>query len=146
MFTMTKPQRQWSDIGLRVLVGSIIVAVVLALLDGIMKGPVSTAVVEAGYSRGGPAAFIMMSTWVVDFRYLAEQAVYAATIFFVGAKFFETRSVFTIGFDKLDAEKIRLNGPDDDNTVWIGRRYGTRLEAETVAAAFAERLKESAAA
>jgi len=54
--------------------------------------------------------------------------------------------MFTIGFDKLDAAKIAIKGPDDDNVVWIGHRYGTRLEAEVVANAFAERLKESAAA
>jgi hypothetical protein len=81
----------------------------------------------------------------VDFRYLAEQGVYAATIFLVGAKFIEMRTVFSIGFDRQDVAKIALQGPDDDNVVWIGHRYGTRIEAETVAAAFAERLKESAA-
>jgi len=81
----------------------------------------------------------------VDIRYLADQAVYASTIFFVGAKFFETRSIFTIGFDKQDVAKISLKGPDADNIVWIGHRYATAMEAETVAEAFAERLKESAA-
>jgi hypothetical protein len=81
----------------------------------------------------------------VDFRYLAEQAIYAATIFFVGAKFFEMRTLFTVGFDKMDASKVKLKGPDDDNVVWVGYRYGNRMEADAIAAAFEERLKQSAA-
>ena len=80
-----------------------------------------------------------------DFRYFFEQAVYAATIFFVGAKFLETRTIMTIGFDKLDASRMTLKGPDEDNVVWIGHRYGTKLEAEVIASAFAGRLREDAA-
>ena len=141
MFTTISPHSRWSEIGLRFLVGSIVACVVLSLLDGYMKGPVYGAHI-AGGDRD---LVVMVSTWVLDFRYLAEQAVYAATIFFVGAKFFETRTVFTIGFDTLDAKKIKLKGPDQENIVWVGHRYGSRMEAETIAAAFAERLKESAA-
>jgi hypothetical protein len=149
MFTPINPQEKWSRIGLRVLIASIIAAVLIALADGILKGPISARLFgdyHTTYGTPDTATFVMFATWLTDFRYLAEQAVYAATIFFVGAKFFETRSIFTIGFDRLDTAKIALKGPDDDNIVWIGQRYGTRLEAETVAAAFAERLKESAAA
>jgi hypothetical protein len=140
MFVPSKPDTSWSTIGLRVLIGSIVVAVALSIFDGFMKGVIFE-------DRMAQSMFLtMLAGWTVDFRYLAEQAVYAATIFFVGAKFFETRSMFTIGFDKLDAAKIAIKGPDDDNVVWIGHRYGTRLEAEVVANAFAERLKESATA
>jgi len=85
----------------------------------------------------------MLYTWVTDFRYLADQAIYAATIFIVGAKFIETRTILTIGFDKLDASKIKLNGPDEDNVVWIGHCYSTPLEAQAIADTFAERLKAS---
>ncbi|HUO99163.1 MAG TPA: hypothetical protein VMU01_10865 [Rhizomicrobium sp.] len=87
----------------------------------------------------------MLSTWALDFRYLADQAIYASTIFIVGAKFIEMRTVLTIGFDKLDAGKTVLKGPDGENIVWIGHRYGTPYEAEAVAGVLAERLNESAA-
>jgi hypothetical protein len=144
MFTIAKPYKQWSEVGLRVLVASIVAAVALAAADGIMKGPIEEWIVTShGTSR--VAGYAMFSTWIVDFRYLAEQAVYAATIFFVGAKFIETRTVFSVGFDKADTSKVSLKGPDDDNTVWIGYRYGNRLEAESVAVAFQQRLMESAA-
>ena len=85
----------------------------------------------------------MWMTWFTDFRYMFEQLIYVGAIVFVGGKFIETRSIFTIGFDKLDAEKVRMKGPDDDNIVWIGHRYSSRLEAESVASAIESRLKES---
>jgi hypothetical protein len=143
MFTPSSPSRPWSQIGLRVLIWAIVASVVLSALDGIVKGPVEAS--DWALSSSGRVSIIMIATWIVDIRYLADQAVYASTIFFVGAKFFETRSIFTIGFDKQDVAKISLKGPDADNIVWIGHRYATAMEAETVAEAFAERLKESAA-
>jgi hypothetical protein len=144
MFKIVKPQRQWSDIGLRVLIGTIVATVVLSLFDGILRGPVLIDY-DLTTNTSSRLVLVMVTTWLNDFRYLAEQGVYAATLFFAGAKFFETRSIFSIGFDKLDADKVLLKGPDAENVVWIGHRYGNAIEAEAVAAAFAERLKESAA-
>jgi len=90
--------------------------------------------------------FYMLTIWCADFRYLFEQLIYAGAIVFIGGKFIETRSIFTVGFDKLDAAKVSMKGPDDDNIVWIGHRYGSRMEAETVAAAIESRMKDDAAA
>ena len=142
MFATTKPDRYWSHLGLRVLIGAIVASVAIALLEGIVRGPVQYS--TAALTELDRGTFSMVVTWITDFRYLADQAVYAATIFFVGAKFFETRSVLTIGFDRLDASKIVLKEPGDDNIVWIGHRYGTAVEADAIARVFAERLKESA--
>ncbi len=135
MFNVVKPDARWSDIGLWFLVGSIIGSITLSLLDGILRPGNSS----------NHFNYLMVMAWVTDFRYLAEQGIYAATIFFVGAKFFETRTILTIGFDKLDAGKIQVKGPDEDNVVWIGHRYATKLEAQAIAETMTERLKQSAA-
>jgi hypothetical protein len=140
VFTPSKPQQQWSKLGLNALVISIIMMAALSIVDGIVKGPLRAA------NGADPTLIIMFSTWVTDFRYFFEQGIYAATVLFVGAKFFETRTIFTIGFDKVDAEKMSIKGPDENNVVWVGHRYGSPLEAESIANALAERLKESAAA
>ncbi|HEX3652298.1 MAG TPA: hypothetical protein VHU18_05675 [Rhizomicrobium sp.] len=140
MFSAANPQRSWSKIGILVLIGSVIASVVLAILDGIFEGVLYSLVTNE--SRG---FWKTLAVWTLDFRYLADQSIYASTIFTVGAKFIEMRTVLTVGFDKLDADRTAVKGPDDDNTVWIGHRYGTRFEAEAVASVFAERLKESAA-
>jgi hypothetical protein len=145
MFTLVKPYRQWSEIGLTILLISIGAAVGLSLLDGVLKGPIESGQIAIGSTEHGRAIYVMLTIWVADFRFLAEQAVYAATIFFVGAKFFETRTIFSVGFDKMDASKVKMKGPDDENVVWIGYRYANRMEAEAIAAAFEERLKQSAA-
>lgn len=138
MFTIVKPQRPWSELGVRVLIGTIIASVVLAILDGILKG-------ELYNSTGTRGVLEMLAIWVVDFRYVAEQGILAATIFVVGARFIETRSILTIGFDRLDAARMVLKGPDQENIVWVGHRYGTPFEAEAVASVIGERLKESVA-
>jgi hypothetical protein len=136
MFEIVKPKTPWSKIGIRVLIGAFAASILLALLEGCFRGPLI---------NGHDGNMEMLYIWVADFRYLAGQIIYAATIFTVGAKFIETRTIFSVGFDKLDADKISCKGPDENNIVWIGRRYGTKMEAETVAQVFASRLKESAA-
>jgi len=138
MFAKLEMTKSWSRIGFRVLAASVAMTVVLSIVDGVVRGPIMAA-------RLSPpvGTFTMLSVWITDFRYLFEQGIYASTIFLVGAKFFETRSIMTVGFDRTDASKMVLKGVDQDNIVWIGRRYGTSLEAEVVAAAIAERLKES---
>ena len=134
---VAEKQEQWSKIGLRTCLGSVAAVVLLSLVDGILRGALAISLRD--YTTTA-----MWATWVYDFRFMFENLMYVGAIVFVGAKFIETRSIFTVGFDKLDAEKVRLRGPDEDNVVWIGHRYGTRMEAETVASAIESRLKESA--
>jgi hypothetical protein len=139
MFSTIKPDRRWSDIGLKALIASIVAAFALSILDGIWRGQIAAGHISSD-SRGISE---MVTSWIYNFRIIAEQGFYAATIFFVGAKFFETRTVFTVGFDRIDADKILLKGPDEQNVVWVGHRYATPLEAQAVAEAFAERLRQS---
>jgi hypothetical protein len=143
MFTQSKPDQPWSQIGLKILIGAVVATALLSIAEGVVRGPLET--LYLGDSPFGRANYLMIGLWVADFRYLTEQLVLAGSIIFAGARFIEARTVFTIGFDKQDTSKISLKGPDADNIVWIGHRYGTQMEAETVAEAFAERLKESAA-
>ena len=129
-------QEQWSRLALRVVIGCIVGSVLVAIPHGYFEGQV--------YGQMGDRAdWLMVATWCADLRYLFDQLIYAGIIFFVGAKFIETRSIFSVGFDKMDAAKVSMKGPDDDNIVWIGHRYGSRMEAETIAATIESRLKES---
>lgn len=135
--------RSWSAVGLSLAIWSAVVAALLALADGVFHGPLSFR-----YGMGdmhNAAILTMLATWTYDLRQTVDGLIYVGALIFIGAKFFETRTIFAVGFDKLDAAKVSLKGPDDDNVVWIGHRYGTRLEAETIAAAIESRLKEDAA-
>ena len=142
-FILDKQQR-WSDRGLSLAIWSAVAAVVLALADGVFKGPLSFR-----YGAGdmhNAAVLSMLATWCYDLRQSVDGLIYIGALVFIGAKFFETRTIFTVGFDTLDSAKISMKGPDDDNIVWIGHRYGSKLEAETVAQTIESRLKDSAAA
>src|ERR1700749_4013599 len=131
-FVLDKKQ-QWSARGLSLAIWSSAVTFVLGIVHGALE------------NMGSPAR-MMLIIWCSDTRYFTEQLMYIGAVVFIGAKFFETRTIFTVGFDNLDSAKISMKGPDDDNIVWIGHRYGTRLEAETVAATIESRLKESSGA
>jgi hypothetical protein len=130
-------QDQWSRIGFLICTGSVSAYLGITVLDGILQGPLS---LHHSFTAGS-----MFLVWCYDLRILFEQLIYVGAIVFVGGKFIETRSIFTVGFDRLDADKVRFKGPDEDNVVWIGHRYGTAIEAATVADAIQSRLKESAA-
>lgn len=138
MFIDTSGKGRWSGFALKALVVTAVLAVLLAVAHAWLLGRLYESGLTEPSIRG-------LETLISDLRSLAVQFVYVWAIVFVGAKFFETRTTFAVSFDRVDAGKVSLRGPDEDNIVWIGHRYASRLEAESVAAAFETRLKESAA-
>ena len=139
MFKLDIGSGQWSRIGLRFLKLSIVMSVLISVLDGVIHGSPREDLLANSFLR-------MATYWVTDFRYLFENGIYASVLLFVGAKVFETRTLMSIGYDSIDAGKVAVKGPDDDNGVWLGRRYASPHEAQVVAAAFAERMGEAAPA
>ena len=134
MFVDSKPADLWSSRSLSALAISFAALIILSVADGLMKAYLLQHLRDS-------AGLTALSTWIMDFRYVSEQVMFVATIIFVGAKFFETRTIFTVGFDKLDRSKVAIKGPDENNIVWIGHRYETKLEAEAVSSAMAEKLQ-----
>lgn len=138
MLIDTSGSQNWSLLALKSLAGFVIAVVALSLFHALLELK-SPALLE----NGNLLTFLI---WFGnDIRYLCVQLVYVSGIVFVGAKFFETRTTFAVTFDRIDAGKMSVKGPDGDNIVWIGQRYGTELEAQTVAATLENRLKENAA-
>jgi hypothetical protein len=127
-----------SQRALNVAIFSLGLAIILGLLDGYLRGYLK-------YSAADQHAIsiqLMLGEWCYDLRNVAENVIWAAAVVFIGAKLLEGRTILSVGFDKLDAAKVSVKGPDEDNIVWIGHRYGTRFEAETVAATLESRLRE----
>jgi len=132
-------KQSWSSKGLRLAVWAAAAAVLLAFGDGLFRGPLSIKYGAGDLHTAGMLS--MFSTVFYDLRQMADELIFVGIVLFIGAKFFETRTIFTVGFDKADAARMTMKGPDDDNVVWIGHKYGSRLEAESVAAMIQSRLK-----
>ena len=115
----------------------------LATLGVCVAGAVALSIADGLLRHDLPQASPMVLAWVSDFLFLFEQGIFAAPLFWVGASFVETRTLLGVGFDRLDAGAMSVKGPDEANTVWIGRRYDAQLEAEAVATALESRIREA---
>jgi len=85
--------------------------------------------------------YLIAYTIVSDLRYVLEQLMVCGAILFAAGKFLDMRTTVTVGFDRLDAARMSVKGPDETNTVWIGQRFDTRVEAEAIAGAMEKRLE-----
>jgi len=117
----------WTKRALIGMVLSLLMCILLSLADGF----VSDALVATPHSH----LLIMTRIWVADLRFLAEQLIYASTILFIGAKFFEQRTTLSVGFDKADSASMAVKGPDENGYIWVGKKYANRAEGETAVAA-----------
>ncbi len=125
----------WARRALLGMILSFLACVALSVADGV----VSDAWVAAPHNH----TLIMLRTWVADLRFLAEQIIYASTILFIGAKFFEQRTMISVGFDRSDTGKMAVMGPDENGYIWVGRKYPTRIEGETAVAALRTGIMQS---
>lgn len=137
MLVRAETNHRWSVLALRLGIVSVSLTLLLGILHGILIG--------AGKTDFGSLRLEAWLVWCSDFRYTFENLMYVSAVLFVGAKFFEARTLFTVGFDNNDLANVRIKGPDEEHIVWIGHRYANAIEAQTVADAFAERLKQSVA-
>jgi len=108
-----------------------------------VAGAVALSITEGVLEDNLSQTSLKVLTWVRDFRYLFEAGISSVTLFWVGASLIETRTLLGVGFDRLDAGAMSVKGPEEANTVWIGRRHGARLEAEAVAAALESRIRDA---
>jgi hypothetical protein len=137
MFKALEASGSLSRLGRNIAIAATVVAVICPLGEGLLYAAIPDA---SSYGM-----WAMYRTLATSFGYLAQQLIYVGVLLFVGAKFFETRTILTVGFANLDAGTMRVRGPDDENTVWVGQRYGSKFEAESMAVALQSRLEASTA-
>lgn len=113
---------------------SVLATICLAALDGSVRASL--------YYDHLNFPLTLIGYVITDLRYFFEQALYVLALLFVGMRFLETRTVFSIGFDSTDADKLCFKGPDADHIVWVGRKYPTVLEAEAVAGVLKSKIKQ----
>ncbi len=118
---------------------AMIASVILSMLLVLAEGVIYWLLPQMPKSTVLPVVHIL----VTGFRFLFEQVIYASTILFVGSRFFEQRTLITIAFDRPDSGKMAVTGPDEDGFIWIGRKYPSRIEGESAAAALKTRIMQS---
>ncbi len=119
--------RTWSKRALTTMVLSFLACLLIDVADGFVS--------DAWMAKPHNHLLIMSHIWVFDLRFLAEQMIYASTILFIGAKFFEQRTVISVGFDRPDSGKMAVMGPDENGYIWVGRKFPSRIEGENAVAA-----------
>lgn len=135
MFTKIQDIKPTSNNCLIMLKLAVCFALGFALLDSIFKAMLHYEKLSLELA--------IISYLVADLRYVCEQVIFVLGLLFVGTKFLETRTIFSVGFDSSDADKMSFKGPDEQNTIWIGRTYESALEAETVADALKSKIKKA---
>jgi hypothetical protein len=135
MFVPINASQPWGRIAFYVGIFSLVISIVIGVGDAIFQA----------YTMdfSGPV-YVFWRVLFGHAEYLMIQLIYVAALVFVAAKFFEVRTIITVGFDRLDGAKVVLKGPDEQNVVWIGHRYGSKYEADAIAVALQNRLRESA--
>jgi hypothetical protein len=95
------------------------------------------AIARAGESKGphSQAIWIAISS-------LGDPLMYNGVVFYLIGRIMKSWTVALVGFEHDGAETLRLRGPDDTNTVWIGRKYESVFEAEAASAALTRRLQQ----
>lgn len=120
---------------------ALVLGVIFVLIDGYLRGYLKN---QMDATQLPPAVILMLGEWCYSLHFLCESVIGAAAIVFIGAKFLEARTILSVGFDNVDSARMAIKAPDDENVVWVGHRYGTKLEADSVYAALESRLTESA--
>ncbi len=128
-------RRTWSRRALVAMISSLVVAIVLSAADGVVMYVFMNAARDPYVN--------IARTVIYNFRFLAEQMIYASTILFVGSRFFEQRTLITVAFDTPDSQKMAVMGPDENGFIWVGRKYPSRIEGETAVAALKTRIMQS---
>ncbi|HTQ13758.1 MAG TPA: hypothetical protein VMH86_07775 [Rhizomicrobium sp.] len=119
----------------RIAIVSLTISAGLVIADGIVRAKL--------FNSADRAVLEMLATWCYDLRIVSDTLMSSAFLVFAAAKFLEGRTLLTFGFENIDAAKVSMKGPDADNVVWVGYRYGSALEAHSVATAMENRLKQS---
>lgn len=146
MFKMTNSNHIFS-LGKRWLVWTSAASIGLALLHGVVHGPLESAEVFQHKMNGTTNFDVaqMISDWAYDLRQVAEEGMFVSVIVMLYGKFAQTKTVFSVGFDMSERDRLMCSGPDENNVVWVGRKYDSIVEAELVAKTISDRLAKSPA-
>lgn len=75
---------------------------------------------------------------------LAAPLTYSSVLLIVTGLLLKRGEQTLVGFEHTAAADLRVEGPDESGTVWLGRQFANRFDAEVAASALAQRLDANA--
>lgn len=71
---------------------------------------------------------------------IASPLAYNSVLLIVAGLVLRAGRADLVGFEHTDRNQLAVDGPDDDNVVWLGKRYSNTFDAEVAAQALAKRM------
>jgi hypothetical protein len=107
---------------------------VAVLIEQVTNSP------QWGFSRDAWGVFKGI-VWVSSLHYgLGAALAWIGAIFYVLGRFLESSQVTIVGFGQTAPSELIMEGPDENNVVWIGKPYKNAIDAELAAKVFRERI------
>ncbi len=69
---------------------------------------------------------------------------WAGVVLYALGRLLDRSSITILGFERTEPSECTVRGPDENNTVWIGRSYKHPMDAEHAVLALKERLGDDA--
>lgn len=88
-----------------------------------------------------PGSPIWRAIWS-GFRNLGHPLLYNGVVLYVVGRIVGAWTVSIVGFEHSETSSLRLKGPDEKHTVWVGRKYNSLFEAEAAAGALSRRFEQ----
>lgn len=90
--------------------------------------------------NGGGIASILYSV-SLGFQAAAPFVFVAGVLLYCFGRFLAAGSITLVGFEGASSQDIAVVGPDDQNVVWIGRKFAARIDADAAAEALKQRFR-----
>jgi hypothetical protein len=88
-----------------------------------------------------PGELSMIGLFLTVLAALAGPLTYNSVLLIVTGLLLKRGEQTLVGFEHTAAADLRVEGPDANGTVWLGRQFHTSFDAEVAASALAARFK-----
>jgi hypothetical protein len=93
---------------------------------------------------GGTGSGVYVASWGMAMTVLsafADSLVYNSVWMIAMGILLGRWRVTLVGYEDAQTDDLTVDGPDDANTVWIGRRYASEFDARVALDALSKRIR-----
>lgn len=137
------PNSNWLEQNLASIGRWMTVGGVLALVGGMIGEAHYYASVYAaeGLSASPPKSLQAFWRVILD---LCIPLIYNGVVLYLVGRLIGSWKVAIVGFEHSERDNLRVKGPDEKHTVWIGRKYDSNFDADAAFQALQRRFSQKA--